>query len=136
MEMQEHYRTRMWANAHADGSPAEYRWRRKVWLTPTTTLPRSNAAKTRNPSKFAGVPQTRQNSSQPLVSRSSPYYEDMWRRYCSLTSFFPIVNTCLSCEYTAGQMLCDGAKMAIFWRFFASCIISSEPRAVHFRLAF
>ena len=32
--------------------------RRKVWLTPTTEMPCSNAAKTRNPLKFAGVPQT------------------------------------------------------------------------------
>ena len=34
--------------------------RRKVWLTPTTTVPCSNAAEMRNPLKFAGVPQTRQ----------------------------------------------------------------------------
>ena len=27
------------------------------------------------------------NWSQPLVGRSSPYYEDMWRRYCRLTIF-------------------------------------------------
>jgi len=37
--------------------------RRKVWLTPTTRVPCSNAAKTRNPLKFAGVPQTRQKVS-------------------------------------------------------------------------
>jgi len=52
----------MWANAQRDGRPTEYRWRplfeAAVWLTPTTRLPCSNAAKTRNPSKFAGVPQT------------------------------------------------------------------------------
>ena len=52
----------MWANAQRDGRPAEYRWRplfnAAVWLTPTTRLPCSNAAKTRNPLKFAGVPQT------------------------------------------------------------------------------
>jgi len=54
----------MWANAGAqrDGRPAEYRWRplfnAAVWLTPTTRVPCSNAAKTRNPLKFAGVPQT------------------------------------------------------------------------------
>ena len=29
--------------------------------------------------------------------------DDVWRRYCSLTSFFPIVDTCLSCEDTARQ---------------------------------
>ena len=34
--------------------------RRKVWLTPTTSVPHSNAAKTQNPLKLAGVPQTRQ----------------------------------------------------------------------------
>jgi len=28
------------------------------------------------------------NGFQPLVSRSSPYYEDMWRRYRRLTHFF------------------------------------------------
>jgi len=30
----------------------------QVWLTPTTRVPCSNAAKTRKPLKFAGVPQT------------------------------------------------------------------------------
>ena len=60
-------RTKMWANAQRDGRPAEYRWRpvqrRKVWLTPTTRVPCSNAAKTRNPLKFAGLPQTLQQIS-------------------------------------------------------------------------
>ena len=45
----------MWANAQCDGHPAEYRWchlfNAAVWLC-------SNAVKTRNPLKFAGVPQT------------------------------------------------------------------------------
>ena len=62
----------MWANAQRDGRPAYYRWRpllnAAVWLTPTTSVPCSNAAKTRNPLKFAGVPQTRQQIS--AVSRS------------------------------------------------------------------
>ena len=57
----------MWANAQRDGRPAEYRCRpllnAAVWLTPTTRVPCSNAAKMRNPSKFAGVPQTRQQIS-------------------------------------------------------------------------
>ena len=30
--------------------------RRKIWLTPTTKMSCSNAAKTRNPFKLAGVP--------------------------------------------------------------------------------
>jgi len=36
---------------------------RKVWLTPTTRVPCSNAAKTRSPLKFAAVPRTRQQIS-------------------------------------------------------------------------
>ena len=57
----------MWANAQRDGLPAEYRWRSlfnaAVWLTPTTKLSCSNAAKTRNTLKLAGVQQTRQQIS-------------------------------------------------------------------------
>ena len=60
----------MWANAQRDGRPVEYTnifepsvQRRKVWLTPTTRVRCSNAAKTRNPLKLARVPQTRQQIS-------------------------------------------------------------------------
>ena len=59
----------MWANAQRDGRPAEYRWRplfnAAVWLMPTTRVPCSNAAKTRN--RLKGMPQTRQQIS--AVSR-------------------------------------------------------------------
>ena len=52
----------MCGNAQRYGRPAEYRWRplfnAAVWLTPTTTVPGSNAAKTRKPLKFARVLQT------------------------------------------------------------------------------
>jgi len=37
--------------------------RRKLWLTPTTRVPCSKAAKMRNLLKFAGVPQTCQQIS-------------------------------------------------------------------------
>jgi len=57
----------MWANAQRDGRPAEYRWcplfNTAVWLILTTRVPYSSAAKTQNPLKFAGVPQTRQQIS-------------------------------------------------------------------------
>ena len=102
-------RRTMSANAQRDGRPAYYRWRplfnAAVWLTPTTRVPCSNAAKTRNPLKFAGVPQTCQQISA-VSSRSSPYYEDMWRRYRCLTRFWatvcktvhPMLSVrCLSC---------------------------------------
>ena len=53
------------------------------------------------------------------------------RRYWCLTSFFLIVDTCLSSEDIAQQ----SCAMVPKCRFFASCI-SSEPRAAHFRHAF
>ena len=100
-----------------------------------TRVPCSNAAKRRNPLKIAGVPQTTAPISAARgPNLSSPYYEDTWRRYCCLTSFFPIVDTCLSCEDIALQscvMCADGDFLAIF----ASCIFS-EPRATGFRPAF
>jgi len=57
----------MWASAQRDGRPAKYRWRpllnAAVWLMPTTRVPRSNAAKTINPLKLPGVPQTNETIS-------------------------------------------------------------------------
>ena len=57
----------MRANAQRDGRPAEYRWRplfnAAIWLAPTSRVPCSNAAKTRNPLKFARVPQTNETFS-------------------------------------------------------------------------
>ena len=71
----------MWTNAQRDGRSAEYRWRplfnTAVWLMPTTRVPCSNAAKTRNPLKFAEVPETRQQ----ISGASGPKFticKDMW----------------------------------------------------------
>ena len=63
-----HYtRTRNVGNAQRDGRPAEYWWRplfnAAVWLRPTTRVLCSNAAKTRNPLKLPGVPQTNETIS-------------------------------------------------------------------------
>jgi len=124
----------MWANAQRDGRPAEYRWR-----------PLFNAA------KFGWRPQlqyraltlprreTRWNlqgclklldPSQPLVGRSSPYCEDMWRRYCCLTSFFPIVDKCLRCEDIARQICAMVPRWRFLATFFASCISASRAQHV------
>ena len=102
----------MWANAQRDGRPAEYRWRRlfnaAVWLTPTTRVPCSKAAKTRNPLKFAGVPQT----PEPISAVSGPKVTIL--RGHAKEVFFPIVDTCLSCEDIARQ----SCAMVPRWRFF------------------
>jgi len=104
--------------------------RRKVWLTPSSRVPCSNAAKTRNPLKFAGVPQTCQQisaASRPKFTILRGHVEEV----LLFNKFFPIVNMCLSCEDMARQ----SCAMVPRWRLFASCI-SSEPRAARFRHAF
>jgi len=72
--------------------------------------------------------------SQPLVHRSFPYCENMWRRYCCLTSFFSIVDMCLSCE-DIGLQSC---AMVPRWRFFGDfCVLYFiQPRAARFRPAY
>jgi len=105
----------MWANAQRDGRPAVAPsvQRRNVWLTPTTRVPCSNAAKTRNPLKFAGVPQT----TQPLVGRSLPYCEDVWRRYCCSTIFFRLSIRALVAKISSDKVVrwCpDGDFLATF----------------------
>ena len=65
------------------------------------------------------------NRSQPLVSTSSPYCRDMWRRYCCFTRFFPIVYRCLSCKDAVWQ----SCAMVCRWRFFASFCVLYFQRA-------
>ena len=45
-----------------------------AWLTPTTRVPCSNAAKTRNPLKLAGVPQT----NEMILAASKPKFTILW----------------------------------------------------------
>ena len=83
--------------------------RRKVWLTLTTRVPCSKAAKTRNLLKFAGVPQTCQR-----ISAAS-------RQKCTILrgrvgEILPDCRYCLSCKDIARQ----SCAMVRRWRFFAS----------------
>ena len=76
-------------------------------------MPCSNAAKTRNPLNFAGVPQ----STGPISAVSGPKFTILWEHVeeiLLLNSFFSTIDTCISCEDIARQRLCDGAQMAIF----------------------
>jgi len=106
----------MLANAQRDSRPAECRWRplfnAAVRLTPTTRVPCSNVAKTRNPLKLPGVPKLTKRS-QPLVGRSSPYCGGHVGEILLLNNFFPILDTCLRCEYIARQI----CGMVPRWRF-------------------
>jgi len=65
-------------------------------------MPCSNAAKTQNPLKFVGVPQTRQQISavsRPKFTIFSGHVEEI----LLLNKFFPVVDTCLNCEDMARQ---------------------------------
>ena len=68
----------MWANAKRDGRPAEYRWRplfnAAVWLTPTTRVPCSNTANTRNPLKLPGMSQT----TEPILAANGLKFAILW----------------------------------------------------------
>ena len=84
----------------------------------------SNVAKTRNPLKFAGVTQTRQRIS--AVSR--PKFAILWGRVEEVSmfnKFFPIVDTCVSCEDTARQI----CAMVPKWRFLRP--VSAESCVQH-----
>ena len=116
----------MWVNAQRDGRSAEYRWRpllnAAVWLTPTTRVPCSNAAKTRNPLKFAGVPQTPEPISGVGGSKFTILREHM-EEVLLLNKFFPIVDTYLSCEDIARQI----CAMVPRWRFLATFLHPAFP---------
>jgi len=106
----------MWANAQRDGRPAEYRWHplfnAAVWMTPTTRVPFSNAAKTRNPLKLPGVHQT----NEKISAASGPKFTILWghvEKILLLNKFFPIVDTYLSCKDIARQ----SCGMVPRWRF-------------------
>ena len=120
----------MWAKAQRDGRPAEYRWRplfnaakfdwRPLLQCRAVTLPRRETRW-----NLQGCRKLT-NRSQPLVGRSSPYCGYMWRRYCCLT-FFPIVDTCLSCKDIALQ----SCGMVPRWRLFGNFLrpVFSASRA-------
>jgi len=118
----------MWANSNAqrDGRPAEYRRRpllnaaKFVWRPLLVTLPRHESHW-----NWKGCPKL-VNRSQPLLARSSPYYEDMWRRYCCLTSFFPTVDRCLSSEDIAWQSCAIVPK----WQFLRPVFSSSSIQRI------
>jgi len=106
----------MWANAQRDGRPAEYRWRplfnAAVWLMPTTRMPCSNAAKTPNPLKFAGVPQTPETisaASGPKFTILRGYVEEI----LLLNKFFSDCRCMPYLRRYSPTKLCDGAR----WRF-------------------
>jgi len=93
----------------------------KFWKL--TRVPCSNAAKTRNPLKLAGVPQT----AEPISAASGPKFTILSGHVEEVLLFNKFFSDCrhiLSCEDIARQ----SCAMVPRWRLFASCIFS-EPHA-------
>jgi len=130
--------TRNVGQCQRDGRPAEYRWR-----------PLFNTAKfgwhpilecravtlTRCETRWNLLGCLKQpNRSQPLVGRK---FTILWGHVGEIllsNKFFPIVDTCLSCEAIAWQSCAMVPRWRIFGDFFASCTFS-DPRAARFRPA-
>ena len=96
--------------------------RRKVWLTPTTGVPCSNAAKTRNTMKLAGVPQT----TGQILAASEPMFSILWRHLEELLLLNKFFSDCRYVSYLlkySPSKLHDGAQMAIF------CIVCFQRAA-------
>ena len=110
----------MWANAQRDGRPAEHRWRplfnaTKFGWRPLLECRAVTLARRETSWNLRGCPKLTKRP-EPLVGRCSLYCKDMWGRYCCLTSFLPIVDTCLSCKDIAWQ----SCGMVPRWRFLAT----------------
>ena len=124
----------MWANAQHDGRPAKHRWRplfntaKLGWCSlldcRAVTLPRRESRW-----NLEGCPKL-VNRSQPLVCRSSPYYGDMWRTYCCLTSYFFQMSIRAVVAKMRPTKLCDGAQMAIFGDFLRPVFWASRVQQV------
>ena len=120
----------MWADTQRDGCPAEYRCRplfnaakfgwRPILECHAVTLQR------REPRwNFAGVPET----TSTISVASGPKFTILWEHVeeiLLLNKFFPILDTCFSCEDIARQ----SCAMVPWWWFFddfSSPIFAARP---------
>jgi len=85
-------------------------------------MPCSNAAKMRNPLKFAVVPQT----TGSISATSGPKFTILWGHVEDIL----LLNNFSDCRYVpylrrySPTNMCDGAQMALFGDFLASCVFS------------
>jgi len=97
----------------------------KVWLTSVERCRCSNEAKTRNPLKFAGMPQTRQQ----ISAASGPKFTILWGHVGEtllLNKFFSDCRYMPSLGRYSPINLCDVAQMANFGDF---CILYFQQAA-------
>jgi len=97
---------------------------------PTTRVQCGNAAKTRNPLKFAGVPQT----NKTVSAASRPKFTILWEHVEDILLlnrfFFPIVDACFSCEDIAQQSCGMVTKWRLFGDFLRAVFLVSHTQHV------
>ena len=132
------FTTRMWANAQRDGRPAEHRWHplfnaAKFGWCPLLECRAVTQPRCETSWNLQGCPKLTKRS-QPIERPKFTILRGHVEEILLLNRFFPIVDTCRSCEDKADKVVgwCPDGD---FWRFFGSCICS-EPRAAPFRPAF
>ena len=108
----EYEQLEVWANAQRDGRPAEYRWRP---LFNAAKRPCSNAAKTQNQWKFAGVPQT----GKPISAASRPKFTILWGHVEEILLLNKFFSDCRYMPYTCEDSARQSCAMMPIWRFFA-----------------
>ena len=128
----------MWANAQRDGRPAEYRWRplfnaAKFGWRPLLEYGAVKLPRRETRWNLQGCPKLA-NSYQPLLGRSSPYYDDMWRRYWCLTRFFS------DCRYMPSLRIYGPTNCVMVprWRFLRPVFAASRVQCIsdlHLKLA-
>jgi len=92
-------------------------------------VPCSNTTKTRNPLKFAMVPQTGKLISAVSRLKFAILWGDVWE-ILLLDNFFLIVDTCLSCKDIARQSCAMVPRWRIFGDFLRSVFSASRVRHV------
>ena len=101
-------------NVQRDGRRAEYRWRpllnAAVWLASGERRRCSNEAKTRNPLKFAEVPQT----TEPISAASGQKFTILRAHVEEALLFFSDCRYMPYLRRYSPTNLCDGVQMAIF----------------------
>jgi len=100
----------------------------------TTRVPCSNAAKTRNPLKLAGVPQT----NETISAASGPKFTILWghvEEILLLNRFFSDWSIRALLRRYSLTKLCDGAQMVIFLVIFLRPVFAAIHTA-RFRRAF
>jgi len=120
----------MLANAQRDGRPAEHRWRplfnaAKFGWRPLIKCRAANAAKTRNPLKYDGVPQTRQS----IIAVTGPKFIILWGHVEEIlllnNVFFRLSIRALMRRYSPTKLY-DGAQMANFGDFVGPAFSASR----------